>query len=72
MTILITKKGILITKKGMLPELQRYKFWCSHCKTEFSAQQSDGIVRSDTRDKPYLTVKCPLCARDVLSDVRAE
>lgn len=52
---------IKILKQGRLPEEVTYKFGCNNCKTEFTAQKKDGVVRSDQFQRNWLEVACPLC-----------
>lgn len=58
---------IKILKRGRLPEEVEYEFTCSHCRTEFTAQEKDGKVGSDRRDGSWLEVACPLCDHKCIS-----
>ena len=65
-----------ITKKGVLPRGERlYELECHWCNTAFSSRLGEGRITYEQEGgscestSTYVTFNCPLCGREIYSDL---
>lgn len=59
-----------ILKRGTPPDDREYKGTCHTCDTVVLFKRSEARLVDDQRDGSFLVVKCPICARDITTDLR--
>lgn len=70
MGYLLMENTMRIIKRGFIPENYVFQATCGHCKTEVEFEANEAKRTNDQREGDFLTVKCPLCGRDIHVDCK--
>lgn len=59
-----------ILKRGNAPTDRPIQAACRNCHSEIEFEIGEASVVSDPRDGDYLSIKCPVCGREITRNVR--